>query len=294
LFGHIPASSHAGLLAASEIGVGFDEDVKIATANVLANYSLSAGTIDSMRVINRPASGFDASLNVPEYNSIVLVCSGLTAGQSYQLTVKNVEDLKGNKIPAAGAVASFKADDQKTWTMVGKNENGYANDVARIDDGSFDVLSSGVAFWADYDEGVFVNQKVKGDFDAKVQLIDQDPSTQWARCGLQAREGLDEGKGRPEHPTDSTGAYDPATCTYVIPKDQLFSRLQDVHANASIRADAGVSNNGFENHYRDETTYAMTWANELQSGVAVVPDTKCRMRLKREGETAHIQHRGEN
>jgi hypothetical protein len=270
-----------------EIGVGFDEDVKLATANVLANYSLSAGTIDSMRVVNRPATGFDATLNIPEYNGIVLVASGLTAGQSYQLTVKNVEDLKGNKIPAAGAVATFKADDQKTWSVVGKDENGFANDAVRIDDGSFDVVSSGVAFWADYDEATFVNQKVNGDFDAKVQLIDQDPSSQWARTGLMAREALDEGKGRPVRPTDSTGAFDPATCTYVLPKEQLFSRLQTVHANAAIRADAGVSNNGFENHYRDETTYAMTWGNQMQSvGVGVVPEyPNVWMRLKREGNS---------
>src|SRR5439155_6833876 len=143
-------------------------------------YSLSAGTIDSLRVVNRPATGFDASLKVPEYNGIVLVASGLTPGQTYQLTVKNVEDLKGNKIPAAGATVSFKAEGEKTWTIVGNNESGFANDAIRSGEGSFDVLSSGIGFWADYDEGVFVNQKVNGDFDAKVQLIEQDPSSQWA------------------------------------------------------------------------------------------------------------------
>lgn len=80
-----------------EIGVGFDEDVNISTANVLANYSLSAGTIDSIRVVNRPAPGFDPSLGVKEYNSVVLVASGLTPGQSYQLTVKMSPTPKGTR-----------------------------------------------------------------------------------------------------------------------------------------------------------------------------------------------------
>src|SRR5205814_10431299 len=120
------------------------------------------------------------------------------------------------------------------------------------------------------------------DFDAKVQLIDQDPSSQWARTGLQAREALDEGKGRVDHGTCDSAFQD---CNYCVPKAQLFSRLQDVHANATIRWDAGVSNNGFENHYRDETTYALTWGNQLQSvGDSTVPDyPNVWMRLKREG-----------
>lgn len=177
---------------------------------------------------------------------------------------------------------SVKAESALTWNVVGSNESGFANDVVRSGDGSFEVVSSGVAFWADYDEGTFVNQKVKGDFDAKVQLIEQDPSSQWARCGLQAREALDEGKKRPDR---GAGAGAIENGVYTVPKETLFSRLQDVHANSTIRWDAGVSNNGFENHYRDETTYAMTWGNQLQSvGVGVVPAyPDVWMRLQRVG-----------
>jgi len=165
----------------TEIGVGFDEDFKIATANSTNNYSLSAGTIESVRVVNRPASGFDASLGIKEYNSIVLVASGLTAGQTYQLTVKNVEDLKGNKIPAAGVVVSFKAEDKKTWTVVGAHEAGagFVDDAVRVGDEGFDIMSSGVGFWADYDEATFANEKLTGNFDKIAQLEYQDQSSQW-------------------------------------------------------------------------------------------------------------------
>ncbi|MCF7765151.1 MAG: hypothetical protein K9N62_15900 [Verrucomicrobia bacterium] len=292
-----PPVPSAGALAKGgkqEVGVGFDEDIKIATANVMANYSLSGGTIESLRVVNRPATGFAAGLGVTEYNGIVLTVSGLTPGQSYDLTVRNVEDLKGNKIPAAGTTVSFKAEKDLTWNVIGAKEAGFANadDVVRLGEGEFDVVSSGVAFWADYDEGTFVNQKVEGDFDAKVQLIEQDPSSQWARTGLMAREALDEGKGRPDR-QDTTAAL--VNGEYTIPKENLFSRLQDVHANPSINWDESGSNNGFENHYRDETTYANGWGDQLQSaGFAVVPAyPNVWMRLKREGENL-ITYRSED
>ncbi len=99
---------------------------------------------------------------------------------------------------------------------------------------------------------------------------------------IQAPEGLDEGKKKPD---ESGGAGAIENGTYTVPVATLFSRLQDVHANATIRWDAGVSNNGFENHYRDESTYALTWGNQLQSvgdgTVPAYPDVW--MRLKREG-----------
>lgn len=282
-----PPIPMAGALAKGgkqEIGVAFDEDIKIATANVLANYSLSGGKLESIRVVNRPVTGFAPSLGIKEYNSVVLTASGLTAGQTYQLTVKNVEDAKGNKIPAAGTTLSFQAEGDLTWNVIGANESGFANDVVRLGGGEFDVVSSGVAFWADYDEGTFVNQQVEGNFDAKVQLIEQDPSSQWARTGLMAREALDEGKGRPDRQGASAALVDGE---YTIPKADLFSRLQDVHANPSINWDLSASNNGFENHYRDETTYVRGWGDQLQSvGVGVVPAyPDVWMRLTRQGET---------
>jgi monoamine oxidase len=74
-------------------------------------------------------------------------------------------------IPAAGVSVSFKAEADKTWSVVGANESKFINDVIRSGDGSFDVVSGGVAFWADYDEATFVNQKVTGDFDVRVKVV---------------------------------------------------------------------------------------------------------------------------
>jgi len=268
-----------------EISIAFDESVKAATASVAANYSLSAGTIDSVRVVNRPATGFDASLGVTEYNSSsVIVASGLTAGQTYSVTVKNVEDLKGNK-SATGQTLSFKAEDKKTWTIVGANESGFANDVVRVGDEGFDVISSGVAFWADYDEAVFVQEQITGNFDKIVQLEYQDPSSQWARTGLMAREALNEGKARIDRGACTVALE--ADGTYCIPKANLFSRMQTVHLNPTIRWDAGVANNAYENHWRAEDTYTRGFGDQLQSadgGFGPLNYPNQWMRLARQGD----------
>jgi hypothetical protein len=262
-----PVATAGALLKAGkqEIGVAFDENVKPATASATANYTLSAGTIDSIRVINRPATGFAASIGVTEYaSSAVIVASGLTAGQTYNLTIKNVEDVKGNK-NAAGQVVSFKAEDKKTFTVVGRKEAGFANadDVVRVSDEGFDVLSSGVAFWSDYDEATFVNESITGNFDKIVQLEYQDPSSQWARTGLMAREALDENKARPDR-----GACGMAleAGVYCVPKTLLYSRLQTVHANPSQVWDLSVgANNSYENHWRAEDTYNRAFGDQMQS-----------------------------
>jgi regulation of enolase protein 1 (concanavalin A-like superfamily) len=235
--------------------------------------------------VKREATGFDASYNMKEYNGVVLVASGLTAGQTYNLTVKNVADAKGNAIPAAGLSVSVKAEGDKTWSVVGANESGFVNDVIRSADGSFEVVSGGVAFWADYDEATFVNQKVKGDFDAKVQLVEQDPSSQWARTGLMAREALDEGKARVDHGACDTGPI--VDGAYCVPKAQLFSRLQTVHANShAVWNNSVASNWSYENHWRAEDTYAVAWANQMNSadgGFGPLDYPNVWMRLKREG-----------
>ncbi|MBI4658885.1 MAG: hypothetical protein HY735_08580 [Verrucomicrobia bacterium] len=281
-----PVATASAILKAAkqEVSVAFDEAIKAATASASANYSLSAGTIDSVRVVSRAAAGFDPALGVSDYTSgAVLTVSGLTAGQAAQLTVKNVEDMKGNK-NATGQTVSFTAEGKKTWTVVGANESGFANDVVRVGDEGFDVISSGVAFWADYDEATFVNEAITGNFDKIVQLEYQDPSSQWSRCGLMAREGLDEGKKRPDRGACTVALE--ADGTYCVPKDQLFSRIQTVHANPTIRWDLGTANNAYENHWRAEDTFSVGFGNQMNSangGFGPLDYPNVWMRMQRQG-----------
>ena len=89
-------------------------------------------------------------------------------------------------------------------------------------DQGFDIASSGVAFWSDYDEATFAYEEITGNFDKVVQLEYQDPSSQWARTGLMAREALDEGRKRPDRGA-CTQALENDRTTYCVPKTQLFA-----------------------------------------------------------------------
>jgi hypothetical protein len=263
----ISAGALAGADGKFEIGIGFSEPVNGSTVGDAGNYSISGGTIDSVSVLTRPLDNFSADIStvqIPDYYSAKLVVSGLTAGETYSVTATGVADVVGNAIPAEGSSSSFTADDSYTWSVIGSqeahNEPGtWVDDAVRVGDDGFDILASGVGFWSDYDEATFVHQEIEGDFDKVAQVEYQDPTSQWARTGLIMREALDTGKGRvPEEFSDCPSPIivdpdnpdaDPDVC---IPADIRFSRYQSVHANAAIRWDNGVSNNSYENNYRND------------------------------------------
>ncbi|MBI3415106.1 MAG: hypothetical protein HY043_07270 [Verrucomicrobia bacterium] len=278
-----------------EVGITFDEQVQPATVGVAGNYSIDKGKIDSVVALTRPTTGFSPDLAaagfiVPEYNSAKLVVSGLNPGDKATVSVTGVKDLKGNA--TAAAKASFTAEGSIKWAVVGAAEAGagFVNDVARVGTDGFDILSGGVAFWSNYDELTMVYEEITGDFDKTVQLVYQDPSSQWARIGLQARESLDIGKGRPD-PDNTCPQFILADGTDCLPRAKWFSRLQDVHANATIRWDAGGSNNAYENHYRNDDTYASgTQLNSADGGFGPLDydNGKVWMRIKREGDTMSV------
>lgn len=278
-----------------EVGITFDELVDPAALGVAANYSIDKGKIDSVSVVTRPTTGFSPDLVasgfvVPEYYAAKLIVSGLNPGDKATVTVKNIKDTKGNTI--SSATASFTAEGSIKWAVVGAAEAGagFVNDVVRVGDEGFDLLSGGVAFWSNYDELTMVYEEITGDFDKTVQLVYQDPSSQWARTGLQARESLDAGKGRPD-PDGTCPQFILEDGSDCLPRAKWFSRLQDVHANATIRWDAGVSNNAYENHYRNDDTYKSgTQLNSADGGYGPLDydGGHVWMRIKRTGDTMSV------
>jgi len=296
-FAPIPTAGAVLVNGKQEIGITFDEQVQPATL-VAANFTIDKGTIDSVSLVTRPTTGFTPDLAglgfiVPEYNSAKLVVSGLNAGDTATVTVNGVKDLKGNTTTAAKA--SVKAEGSFKWALVGGTEAGagFVNDVVRVGDDGFDILSGGVAFWSNYDELTMVYEEITGDFDKTVQLVYQDPSSQWARIGLQARESLDTAKPRPIDPATGVAAgaipFIVDGVDVVVPRSSWYSRLQDVHANAAYVWDNSVaSNNSYENHYRNDNTY--TLVDQLQStdggfGPMDYDNGKVWMRLQRVGNT---------
>ena len=255
-----------------EVSVAFDEEVDPSNLGDAANYTMSAGTIESVSVLSRSTDNFSPDITlveIPEYSAVKVIVSGLTPGQEYSIGVSNVKDMKGNAITGTEN-ATFTAEDSLTWNVVGSAEAGFTDDVIRVGDEGFDVLSGGVAFWSDYDEMTFVNEELTGDFDKIVQVEYQDPSSQWARTGLIMREGLDEGKVRPPQDGCGSAIEDDGTdegfpC---VPEELTFSRHQTVHANAKIRWDNGTSNDGYENNYRNTEQYLAGFGNQTNGADA--------------------------
>ncbi len=297
----VSAGAMAGADGKFEIGVGFSEPVNGDTVGAASNYSISAGTIDSVEVLTRSTDNFSdeiTAVDIREYYSAKLVVSGLTAGETYSVNVKGVADVRGNAIPDSGVSVDVVADDSYTWSVIGSQEahsepGTWVDDAVRVGDDSFDVLASGVAYWSDYDEATFVHQEIEGDFDKIAQVEYQDPSSQWARTGLQMRESLDIGKGRvPDEFSDCPSPIivdpddpdaDPEIC---IPEDVRFSRYQTVHANAAVRWDNGTSNNSYENNYRNDDGLAggnQTRGGDGGGGPLDYPNVW--VRIKREGNT---------
>ncbi|MCX6924610.1 MAG: hypothetical protein NT154_15550, partial [Verrucomicrobia bacterium] len=87
-----PVLISAGTLDKKTVGVKFNEKVSSATATVIANYSLSQGTVTA------------AKLGITG-DSVYLTVSGLTT-DTFTVSVTNVTDTAGNKIAANSSVSA--------------------------------------------------------------------------------------------------------------------------------------------------------------------------------------------
>ena len=186
-----------------DVGVAFNEPVDNASASLLANYSVSPGTITSIEVYtNRFTPNSQNPLAMSVKHSILLKVTGLTG--SGTLTIKNVADTHGNAITSASV--PFTVDTKMKWGVVGANELGLANAVVPVAANAFDVYSDGIGEWGTYDEATFVYEQVTGDFDKKLRVEYQDGSSQWARAGIIVRDATNFGVDRGTQGT-SAGRY---------------------------------------------------------------------------------------
>ena len=233
-----------------DVAVLFDEKVTPSTI-VAANFTLSGGTIKSVRHIENSStlSSFQ--------QGAVITASGLTAGSSYTVTVKNVSDLKGNKITSADS--SFKASSM-TWAALGSGDTAeFPAAALAVGDTGFNLNSGGNAFWGTSDDVTFVYEEVTGDFDKVVRVEGQDASSQWARAGLHARETLATGAGE-------------------------ASRYQQVHANPTIKADGSASNYSYETNRR--LVKGGDTSSSSGGGTPLYPNAW--LRLNRRGDVLHF------
>ena len=235
--------------AGFEVGLGFDEALDPVSAGAIANYTLSKGQVTGVR-FQPYSTPTDPVAPVLIKSDVVLETSGLAAGDTFTVTVKNVADLKGNPIPAAGVSKSVTVGSM-VWVDVGGNEylagnipspdwgqdatKYYDDAVALKTDKDFDLISGGTANWDNYDEATFVYEEITGDFDRIVRVEYQDPSSQWARAGIMARTSLDQGISR----ADATGGTSPMGAAMII------------RVNPAVQWSGAAGNNAYEWVYRD-------------------------------------------
>lgn len=241
-----------------DVGVGFDERISDTAAGVAGNYSITPGTI----------TGFTY---YPKSQSALLKVTGLAPGASATVTVRNVADVKGNAITSVDVPVTVSSN--LKWNVVGGGEGpgGVAgNYVVPISDDGFDVYSNGVGQWAAYDEATFVYEEITGDFDKKAQVIFQEPSTQWARAGIIARDVTNFGVNRAAQEGGQSGRY------------------QKIHVNPSGPTQTGnppgnAGNNGWETNRRLSTGGQTSDAGGGGGGPLDYPNTW--VRLQRVGQT---------
>lgn len=199
-----------------EITVAFDEEINAADGANAVNFSITPGTITRWN-------------HLPRSSATVLAVKGLADDAVFTVSVKNIRDRLGNLLPSAEHAGTNRLTQ---WAQIGANELrlGESAVAARGSDG-FDLYSGGSLFRDAYDEASFVFEKLTGDFDKKVRIQFQDPSSEFARAGLMVREVLNEGQSR----------QDPGPA---------FSRFQAVHVHPSRTASGAPASDSFEMLHR--------------------------------------------
>ncbi len=240
-------------LTGVEIGVNYSEDVDGASALALGNYAINKGTITAIRLAGT--------------HGAVLTTTGLADNDTFTVTVTGVKDLFSNAMLATalqGKVSNLR------WVQIGANKLPLVidPDVVPSSDKDFDLFSGGNGFWGTYDEGVFVYEEITGDFDRKVRVEYQDPSSNWARCGLMARVATDE------------------LVTEAESVDKPFSQYQQIFVDPTIKYDGTAGNNSFEANRR-KAPGASTDSTGL-TGTKAPPYPNAWIRMARVGTTLNL------
>jgi hypothetical protein len=260
-----------------QVGVGFDEAVNPAGL-IAANFSLvGGGTISSFTA---PTNSYG------DYKGVLLNTTGLVPGTTYQVNVKNVADLKGNAIPAAGTNVPFSLN-AMGWANTGSPIN-PGQQVIPVADGGVDILNGGRQEWASYDEATIAYVKKTNDFDVKVQVIYAEPGSEWTRVGLMARNSLNVGEPASERDTTTTPSTASAYVQTHVNPNQTLGNSGRWDPNDPVQPGNITPNNGHEQNARLATGGATTsWGSNVGTSPSY-PDVW--LRLKREGANHELLH----
>ncbi len=186
--------AEAGALAKDgkwEVSVDYEADVLASSVLAPENYTIQGGTVESLRYV---------SLN----NAVVLTVSGLRTNDLYSVTIENLRRTNIEPIPTV--TVGFTAKPM-SWAAIGAQELSLPAIAVAVGETGFDLVSGGSQMRDDYDESTFAFEQLTGNFDRKVRIQFQEPSSIEARAGLMVREAPDSGRERPIDPTDTNTAF---------------------------------------------------------------------------------------
>jgi hypothetical protein len=252
--------AEAGALARGdkwEVSIDFEEDIAPNSIVALENYSFPG----ALNV------GIEGIRYVALDNAVVLTVTGLRTNELYSVRIENVRRTNNSALPPITTGFTTKA---MSWAAIGAQELGFPAQAVAVGDTGFDLVSGGSQMRDDYDESTFAFEQLTGNFDKKVRIFFQEPSSPEARAGLMVREALDAGRARPVDPTDRTNA---------------FSRYLQVHANPATTAFGDPGNNLYQINFRGQT--GITENPEITNNVAP-PGSNTWVRLRRIGDVFDV------
>ena len=285
----VSAGSLSVYKAGPQIGVIFNKPMTGADLANTANFALDNGaTVTSARWVTN-SSGLSTFL--PDGTAIpnrqqgaVLEVSALTAGTTYHLTVQNVHDYLNNKLTSQTLTVAPSAMTLVTMgltTTNSSNPNGVDDEALAVDTNSFNLVNGGNAFWGTEDDITMVYEKITGDFDKTSQVEWNDPSSNWARAGISAREDIDPTNALAAFPDGSIG--NPPRYQMIISDPQ--TKFDGTPANDQYETnrrlnpgDATSNNNGGGNpHYPGSFVRLKRVADEISmffstNGISWIPN----------------------
>ena len=260
----------AGAIAKSdgttiELGVEFSEKVDAATASAISSYTLSKGTVTKVR--------YYPYVGELTFDAVALEVTGLVNGDTVNVTVQNVKDVKLNTM--AATTKSVKVNTNFRYGVTGGRElfltppgtttsADFPDEAIALGDGGYMTLSSSVSHWDKYDEQTFVYEVLTGDFERVVRVAAQDPTANWARAGIMAREELQEGVDRATMATTA-------------------SRNFNIRGNPLVRFDGNGANKAIECYTRRTVGGNYDWSAGGWGGTVVYPNMW--FKVKRAGNT---------
>jgi len=234
-----------------EVGVSFDEPINNATL-IPANFTVIGAGSTTLKL---------ATNSYGDYSGVVLDTTGLTAGNTYTGRVHGVSDIFGNVMAQTDipfTVGAIKWAESGTPTRPGQ--------VVPAGPNGFDILNGGRGEWGTYDEVTMAYVKKTNDFDVQVQVVYAEPSSQWSRVGLQARNGLDVGESPDDRNNSSNATVHAYAQTHVNPNQTIGSSAR--FDPTGVTPANQTPNNGHEQNQRLAAGAATTgWGSTADAPV---------------------------